>query len=179
MRHSSPTIHAAQAACLKRCEALRGPILTALESGPKYPWALLAALDAPKFFSDIVEAVLGAIYCDTHGSWEACEGFLERLGVLKYAQRVMRREGEVAVAVKHPKEEVGVVAGEESVRYEVFKVVVNEGVDGDDREGRLGCRVWVGEREVVCVLGGRSVLEVETRAAEEAVALLKREQAGV
>jgi len=128
-----------------------------------------------------VEAVLGAIYIDTQGSWEACEGFLERLGVMKYAQRVMRREGLGAVAVKHPKEEVGVVAGEESVRYEVFKVVVNdgEGVDGDDREGRLGCRVWVGEREVVCVLGGRSVLEVETRAAEEAVALLKREQGGV
>jgi len=181
MRHSSPTIHAAQAACLKRYEPLREPILTALESGPKYPWTLLAALDAPKFFSDIVEAVLGAIYIDTQGSWEACEGFLERLGVLKYAQRVMRRKGEGVVAVKHPKEEVGVVAGEESVRYEVFKVVADDGEGGDDdgREGGLGCRVWVGEREVVCVLGGRSVLEVETRAAEEAVDLLKREQAGV
>jgi len=181
MRHSSRTIHAAQAACLKRYEPLRGPILTALESGPKYPWTLLAALDAPKFFSDVVEAVLGAIYIDTQGSWEACERFLERLGVMTYAQRVMRREGEGVVAVKHPKEEVGVVAGEQSVRYEVFKVVVNdgEGADGDDREGRLGCRVWVGEREAVCVGGGRSVLEVETRAAEEAVGLLKRELAGV
>lgn len=184
MRHSSPTIHAAQAACLKRCEALRGPILTALDAGPKYPWTLLAALDAPKFVSDIVESVLGAIYIDTQGSWEACEGFLERLGVMKYAQRVMRREGEGAVAVKHPKEEVGLVAGAESVRYEVFKAVASygegeEGSDGGDREGRLGCRVWVGERDVVCVGGGRSVLEVETRAAEEAVELLKRERSGV
>lgn len=178
MRHSSPTIHAAQAACLKRYETLRGPILTALESGLKYPWTLLAALDAPKFFSDIVESVLGAIYIDTQGSWEACEGFLERLGMMAYAERVMRREGEGVVAVKHPKEEVGVVAGEESVRYELFKAE-EEGADGDDGEGGLGCRVWVGEREVVCVAGGRSVLEVETRAAEEVVELLKREQASM
>lgn len=31
----------------------------------------------------------------------------------------------------------------------------------------------------MCVLGGTCVLEVETRAAEEAVELLKREQSGV
>ena len=128
--------------------------------------------------------------------------------------------GEGAVAVKHPKEELGVVADKESVRYEVFRggskeegvgggseeealagetkgkgsggggsqdeKLGNEGASNDNNnperieteqnKPELKCRVYVGERIVVEVGAGVSAIEVETRAAEEAVGILKREK---
>ncbi|KAL8797189.1 MAG: hypothetical protein Q9195_000656 [Heterodermia aff. obscurata] len=224
MRHSSPAIRTAQAACQIRFQRLAAPIHDTFLSGTHYPWTLLAALEAPKFFSDIVEAVIGAIYIDTGGELAACEAFLERMGVMPYLRRVMWR-GEGAVAVKHPKEELGVVADKEGVRYEVFRggekgeglgggSKEGEGLGGGNKEeeqlggsnkeeepgsstkadepssdndaetvqtgakkkGELKCRVWVGERMVVEVGAGLSAIEVETRAAEEAVGILKKEK---
>ena len=120
--------------------------------------------------------------------------------------------GEGAVAVKHPKEELGVVADKESVRYEVFRggseekalaggtkgegsagggtqdeKLGNEGPNNDNNNNperieteqnkpELKCRVYVGERMVIEVGAGVSAIEVETRAAEEAVGILKREK---
>ncbi|KAI4146772.1 MAG: hypothetical protein L6R39_003331, partial [Caloplaca ligustica] len=82
MRHASSTVRQAQQDVLERYEALKAPILECLRQGTHIPWALLARLDAPKFFSDVIEAVIGAIYVDSHGSLPACEAFLERLGVM-------------------------------------------------------------------------------------------------
>ena len=116
--------------------------------------------------------------------------------MMGYLKRVMWR-GEGAVAVKHPKEELGVVADKEPVRYEVFRGGSElegsgggseaERLDDDNKietlkkgeeqgnKGELKCRIWVGERMVVEVGAGVSTIEVETRAAEEAVGVLKRE----
>ena len=181
----------AQAATNTRYQALKDPITNLLDNGDHYPWSLLAALEAPKFFSDIIESIIGAIYIDTLGSIPACEAFLEKLGLLGYLRRVMQR-GEGAVAVKHPKEELGVVADTERVRYEVFRAKKEEAGEGRGKEnrkekeeeeeeeeegkGELRCRVWVGERMVVEVGQGISGIEVETRGAEEAVRVLKAEK---
>ncbi len=89
---------------------------------------------------------------------------------MRYLQRAM--EGNVALL--HPKLELGMLASAEKVRYTVEKVR-----EGEDGEGRLSCGVWVGERELVRVGGGISVMEVQTRGAEEAVCILKRERAKV
>ncbi|KAL8829951.1 MAG: hypothetical protein Q9191_001706, partial [Dirinaria sp. TL-2023a] len=88
MRHSSPAVRSAQRACLARFTSLRTPISESLRSGKKYPWSLLATLDAPKFFSDLVESLLGAIYIDSRGSMDACAGFLGQLGLRAYLDRV-------------------------------------------------------------------------------------------
>lgn len=189
MRHSSPAVRAAQAATRSRYQALKDPIVKLLRNGDHYPWSQLAALEAPKFFSDIIESIIGAIYIDTHGEMEACEAFLEKLNVLPYLRRVLQR-GEGAVAMKHPKEELGIVADTERVRYEVFgakkeengksegvqeeEAERNEKDEGGNRE--LKCRVWVGEKMVVEVAEGVCGIEVETRAAEEAVRVLKGER---
>ena len=167
MRHASPMVSSAQRACLARYDTLKGPIQDGLGHGSRYPWALLARLDAPKFFSDIIESLLGAIYIDSHGSISACEAFLSRLGLMKYLERAMEEN----VTVEHPKTELGMLA-QEKVRYVVEKVE-----DEGEGVGTLSCGVWVGEREVVRVTEGISVMEVQTRGAEEAGRILKEERA--
>ncbi|KAL8759187.1 MAG: hypothetical protein Q9199_000945 [Rusavskia elegans] len=171
MRQTAPAVRLAQQDCLKRYEALRGPILESLQEGTHIPWSLLARLDAPKFFSDIIESLIGAIYIDSRGSLAACEAFLETLGVMGYLRRLLQG----GMALYHPKEELGQLANTESVRYEVFR---GDDGDGGGEERKLGCAVWVGEREVAKVGDGLCVVEVETRAAEEAVRILKTEKRG-
>ncbi|KAL9001364.1 MAG: hypothetical protein Q9169_000255 [Polycauliona sp. 2 TL-2023] len=163
---SAPAVRSAQQDCLKRYGELRVPIVESLQRGTHIPWSLFARLNAPKSFSDIIESLIGAIYIDSHGSLAACEGFLETLGVMAYLRRLMQG----GVALYHPKEELGQLADTESVRYEVIK--------GEERDGerKLGCAVWVGDREVARVGDGFCAVEVETRAAEEAVRLLKMER---
>ncbi|KAL8679737.1 MAG: hypothetical protein Q9186_004009 [Xanthomendoza sp. 1 TL-2023] len=112
MRHTGRAIRIAKQDCLRRYQELQRPVLEILQSGSHIPWSLLARLDAPKFFSDIIEALLGAIYIDSRGSLAACEGFLERLGVMGYLRRLL----EGGVALYHPKEELGQLADTESVR---------------------------------------------------------------
>ncbi|KAL8841622.1 MAG: hypothetical protein Q9170_000836 [Blastenia crenularia] len=167
MRHAAPVVRSSQQECLKCFECLEAPILEALQHGSHIPWTLLARLDAPKFFSDIIESLIGAIYIDTHGSLSACEAFLETLGVMVYLRRLLQG----GVELYHPKEELGKLADADIVRYEVF---LDEG-----GEKKLGCLVWVGDREVVRVGDGISVMEVETRAAEVAVRILKVERLGM
>ncbi|KAL9612236.1 MAG: hypothetical protein Q9167_003149 [Letrouitia subvulpina] len=164
MRYFSPEIRRAQQACLARFESLRDRVVECLARGTSVPWALLAHLDAPKFFSDIIEALLGAIFIDSDGSMGACEAFLEQLGVMGYLRRVMSG----TVALYHPKEELGQLVDTEQLRYECS-------TDGSDR-AKLTCVVWVGEREVARVEDGSNRIEVETRAAEEAVRVLKSER---
>ena len=167
MRHASPQVPRAQQACLRQYETLRESITESLSHGNCIPWALLARLDAPKFFSDIIESLIGAIYIDSGGSLDPCRDFLEHLGIMGYLRRVLGEN----VALYHPKEELGKLADTESVHYDVFR----EESSGED-ETRLGCTVRVGDREVSRVGDGISVMEVETRAAEHAVRLLKVEK---
>jgi len=69
MRHQSPMVGEVQAMTARRHTALRGEILSAMETGLQYPWTLLARLQAMKFYSDLVESLLGAIWIDS-GSLE-------------------------------------------------------------------------------------------------------------
>ncbi|MCJ1468717.1 Dicer-like protein 2 [Pseudocyphellaria aurata] len=173
MRHAAPEIRQAQQSSVARYNSLREEIKNALRLGQHYPWALLCRLEAPKFFSDLIESLIGAIYIDTHGSIVACESFLEHIGVMRFLRRVINED----VALLHPKEEVGHLADIEKVKY----VVKTEAMEEEEKRGRLICEVWVGERMVVKVEDGFSKTEVETRAAEEAVRVLKaenREMAG-
>ncbi|KAL8695165.1 MAG: hypothetical protein Q9218_000333 [Villophora microphyllina] len=166
LRHASPAIRKAQVECTRRYEMLSDQILALLHHGDHIPWALLTRLDAPKFYSDIIESVVGAIYIDSHGSLVACENFLEKLGVMSYLRRLL----EGSVALYHPKEELGQVADTETVKYEVSREADADG------ERRLACKVWLGQREVVMVGDGVSQIEVETRAADEALMILKAER---
>lgn len=163
MRHTSSATAAIQSFTSIRHAELRTQIRHAIEHEQLYPWALLSRLQAKKFYSDLIESLLGAVWIDS-GSFDTCRELVERMGILTYMKRIL----EEGVHVWHPKEELGKFADAEKVRYVLEKVVlgaVNEG------EGEYVCTVFVGEEEVVRVDGGVSKQEVKTRAAEQAVAI--------
>jgi dsRNA-specific ribonuclease len=177
LRHHSPRLAAEQAATARRHAALRAPIRAAIEGGSRHPWALLARLRAPKWYSDVVESLLGAVYVDS-GSWEACRDLLERIGVLgPYLRRMVAGD----VHAWHPKEEMGVLAGSLAVRYVVEMQQGGAAVEGEEEEAEEGeeghrefaCRVLVGERVVASVQGGVSREEIQIRAADTAVQALR------
>ncbi|MCJ1274748.1 Dicer-like protein 2 [Puttea exsequens] len=160
MRHTSPAVSDAQQACLARFKTVQARIVDAIDGGNAYPWTLLNRLEPPKFFSDIVESLLGAIYIDSHGSLAQCQDFLEHLGLMPYLRRVI---GD-GVALLHPKQELGQLSNQNTVEYVL------------GREGeRLTCAVKFGDREIVRVGDGLSVMEVQTRAADEACRIVKEE----
>ncbi len=164
LRHMSSKLGAAQLATSIRHQELRAAILELLESGTRYPWALLARLRAQKFFSDMVESLLGAVWIDS-GSFEICTEVVERMGILPYFRRILKD----GVHILHPKEELGMLADTESVRY-----VISSTVEEANENREYSCAVFVGDVEVVQVCDGVSPEEVKTKAAEMAVNLLKR-----
>ncbi|KAL6400813.1 Dicer-like protein 2 [Ilyonectria robusta] len=161
MRHAMPAIGIEQAAMSKRFEALGPPIVEALEKGTHYPWASLARLRARKFYSDLFEALLGAVWVDS-GSMEACEAMLHKFAVLPYLDRIIRDK----VHVQHPKEELGRLAINEKVHY-MYDVI-----EGSDGEREYRCTVQVGGLVVAKVESGVNKEEVMTKAAEQAVRFL-------
>ena len=163
MAASGNAIMIAQQACIERHQELRDQINEAIQHGTTYPWWLLTRLCADKFFSDIIESLLGAIYLDSKGSLGACRSFLEKIGLLAYLERLIR---EPSTEIIHPKEKLGVVSGSAKIRYET------SWYHGED--GRERCRAKVvmdGEVFAVCD-DAFTKLEAETRAAELALAEL-------
>lgn len=140
-----------------------GKIEVALREGREYPWPDLLAMSPMKFLSDLVEAVLGALYLDTGGNLSACERFVERLGILDVMRRLLDEE----VVTMSPKERLGVAAGNEKVEY-TNSQTVNE----DAKKTVFACVVRVGGREVASMSGCRNKAEAEARAALKAVEAL-------
>lgn len=164
MRHTSTEIGGLQRDAEIRHGLERGPIMDAIENSSTYPWALLAHLHIPKFFSDILESVIGAVWLDS-GDLSDCAGIVERIGILPYLNRILNQD----VDVFHPKNKLGEIAEQNKVNYVV------------ERQGeQLSCKVYVGEELVVEVDDGVTKDEVITKAAERAYDVLKaRKDAGV
>ena len=125
----------------------------------------------------MIEAVLGALYIDTNGDLKACMAMLRRVGVLEWVETALKNN----VQIRHPKEEVGRLAGNEKVRYHVWIRDVDdydarptEGLVDAGQEklalgkGRYRCKLSVGGSEICCVQGWNRI-DVETAAAEEAI----------
>ena len=81
-----------------RYEKGKDAIKRALKEGGIHPWAALTALQAPKFFCDIIESLLGAVYLDTQGDMEVVERVLTKLGILPVLKRIVDK----GVDVLHP-----------------------------------------------------------------------------
>jgi len=88
------------------------------------------------------------------------------MGILPCLRRILKD----SVQVWHPKEEIGVLANQETVKYVVTAQTVK--VAGH-QERQYSCKLFVGKWEVVEVKGGSGSEEVKTMAAERAVKILK------
>jgi dsRNA-specific ribonuclease len=158
-------------------------IVHALAHDARFPWHLLALNDAPKFLSDIVESVIGAIYVDSRGDVAACEGFVERLGILQCLERILRD----GVDCLHPKERLGHLAADREVRYVRVDqaengvplpdggIAIQNGNGNRDAHGKAIHRVqvMVGGVKIGGMVEGLKRLNAETRAAFEAVKILE------
>ncbi|MCJ1246310.1 Dicer-like protein 2 [Trapelia coarctata] len=172
MRHSHTLeLMAAQEKCHARFVELQPTIAEALAHGDTFPWTLLTSFDAEKYFSDLIESIIAAIYIDSAGSLPACERFLSALGILPYLDRVLGEN----LHVMHPKEELGILAGNDKVTYELIEKLDESGAK-TMRSG-YDIRLSVGEKELLVELGARTRIEGETKAAEKAVRLLKEKRA--
>lgn len=89
MRHMSSKLGVEQVAMAKRHAELRNEINNAIKHGTHYPWALLAKLQAQKFYTDIIESLLGAVWIDS-GSLDVCQEMVERIGILNYLRRILK-----------------------------------------------------------------------------------------
>ncbi|KAI9662216.1 MAG: Dicer-like protein 2 [Bathelium mastoideum] len=96
-----------------RFEKLQYGIAEALKSRI-YPWEQLCMLRPPKFVSDMVESLIGAIFVDTDGELEACRAFLERLGLINQLRQILS----VCMDTRHPREKLQHIAHGHKLEHE-------------------------------------------------------------
>ncbi|PLB44911.1 ATP-dependent helicase dcl2 [Aspergillus steynii IBT 23096] len=155
MRCEGVEMKLARDRALTRYHALRDEIAIQLTSGTHYPWEPLAKLNADKFFSDVIESIIGAIYVDSNGNLEACERFIERIGLLAYLRRLLQDE----VVVMHPKNLALQLVTE--ARFNVQRVPG----EFSGQEATYRCEVRLDDVDTVDVEGCLSTEEAEVRAA--------------
>ncbi|KAL2868975.1 putative RNA helicase/RNAse III [Aspergillus lucknowensis] len=104
---------------------------TATPNATTYPWLTLSQLTPEKFLSDIIESTLGAIFVDSGGNLTSCSTFLERLGLLPYARRILS-EG---IDVVHPMQRAQWMAGSDGIRFCTVRVLDPHSGEGVRRDG--------------------------------------------
>ncbi|KAJ5301638.1 hypothetical protein N7508_006501 [Penicillium antarcticum] len=164
LRSHGPNITDAREVCVQRYQSLRDRIHHALDHATAYPWELFARLAADKFFSDIIESVLGAIFVDSGGNLDVCHSFVERLGLLSYVRRVIADE----VNVVHPRNIAqAMVKGAGTL---VFK---RRRVEMKGKPATYRCAAIVNKNEIALVEGFATAEEAEVRVALDVIEHLK------
>ncbi|PBL04406.1 P-loop containing nucleoside triphosphate hydrolase protein [Armillaria gallica] len=113
--HGSPRVLEDQRVTFDRFQKLSDAIADGLENRKIYPWAALTRLQAPKFFSDMIESLFGAVFLDSEGSLERTRDVMRRTGVLPLLERIVKDD----VDVLHPVSRLSVWASKrgQKVKY--------------------------------------------------------------
>lgn len=159
MRHHNPDITHAQNTCLNRFSRLQSRINIALNQQRRHPWALLAELEAEKFYSDLVESLVGAVFVDSSGSLSCCEDFLIQIGLVSYLDRILDDE----IDVEHPRAVLSHITPDKEVNY----------LFGCDPLGSHSVTVIIQGEAVAHVEECRSRAEAVLRGADEAAQKLR------
>jgi dsRNA-specific ribonuclease len=163
LRSHGPNVMAARESCLERHQGLRDEIHDALSHGNEYPWELFARLRPDKFFSDIIESVLGAIFIDCGGNLDVCQEFVERVGLVWYIQRIIAD----GVNVVHPRNIAqSMVKGLGTLVFKRKRVEAKGGAT-------YRCSAIVNNTEIAVVEGCASAEEAEVKVANAAIERLK------
>jgi endoribonuclease Dicer len=161
--HSSHRVLEDQKFTFSRFQKAEADIVKTLETDSVFPWAALSCLHAPKFLSDMVESIIGAVYLDSSGDMDVVRQVLRKLGILQVMERIVQDE----VDVLHPVSRMSVWASrqQKSISYQIEKA-----------KGNITCTVLVAGEEVVKEAhkyhGRRSEQEIVFVAAERAIKIL-------
>ncbi|KAJ7104097.1 hypothetical protein B0H15DRAFT_8026 [Mycena belliarum] len=164
--HSSSRVLDEQHTSFARFGERRAEIEEALQKGSIFPWAALTRLQAPKFLSDMVESVLGAVFLDARGDLDAVRGVLRQLGLLQVLERVVHAD----VDVLHPVSRLHLWASKRGA--ELGYAFAQEG-------GMISCTITVdgaeveGSRVADQYKGRLTKNEVQLAAAEKAIAFFQ------
>ncbi|KAJ3539283.1 hypothetical protein NMY22_g4808 [Coprinellus aureogranulatus] len=167
--HSNQQVLDDQTNTFTRYEIWKDVIRHALEHEEVFPWAALTRLQAPKFFSDIVEAIIGAVYLDSGGNMDTIKQFLRGIGILPILERIVND----GVDVFHPVSRVAMWASrhDKTVRYAF-----------EHSKGDISCILLVDEeeevRETEKFRGKSSQEEVKFAVAEKAIKQFKLRDVG-
>ncbi|EPS97555.1 hypothetical protein FOMPIDRAFT_1166449 [Fomitopsis schrenkii] len=160
--HSSHRVLEDQHVASTRFEKSGPDIEKALREKTIYPWAALTSLQAPKFLSDMVESLLGAVFLDSDGNFSTVCNVLRTLGVMDVLERIILRD---EMDVLHPISRLSIWVAQQvpqqSVKLEVEKT-----------NGNVSCTVRI---------DGEAIATVEevyrSRASQEQVRFAAAEQA--
>ncbi|OAX41416.1 P-loop containing nucleoside triphosphate hydrolase protein [Rhizopogon vinicolor AM-OR11-026] len=157
--HSSPVVFDQQRATLTRYRKVKDEIEEALHHGTTFPWAALTRLQAPKFFSDMIESLLGAVYLDSHGDLDAVRQVLRNLGIMQQLERILKDE----VDVLHP-----------ITRLHIWAARAQKKVESEFKEEKahVTCTITVEGREPV-----QATAEKRSRASREEARFAAAEKA--
>ncbi|KAL2783849.1 ribonuclease III domain-containing protein [Aspergillus keveii] len=169
MRFNGPSLspEPSQQAVLARYLVLRDQIIFCLQKAKEYPWQALIKLNADKYFSDLIESVLGAIYVDSSGDLAACESFLEKIGLLRFLDRILRDRVDIA----HPKNIVQKLS-RSLAKFDVKRTLPAEGSDTI-----YECRVSIGD--VIIAVAESCLCHEETEVEAAAVAIRRLQETPV
>ena len=93
LRYASiPALVSALNATRTRLIALRPAIDTTFAYDHIYPWRVFAVLAPEKVLSDMIEAMLGAVYVDTNDDLKVCETLLRRFGILGWVEITLKSD---------------------------------------------------------------------------------------
>jgi dsRNA-specific ribonuclease len=168
--HSSPSVLDEQRTTFARFTKRETEINEALRNGPIFPWAALTRLQAPKFLSDMVESLLGAVFLDSRGSLDdkldEVRGVLRTLGLLQVLERIVWSD----IDVLHPVSRLSMWASKrnQDLKYDYKK-----------ESGKISCGVMLegeevpGSRVADQYKGKLTQAEVRLAAAEKAIVLFQ------
>ncbi|KAK0470340.1 uncharacterized protein EV420DRAFT_107663 [Desarmillaria tabescens] len=168
--HASPRVLDDQRVTFDRFQRLSDVIADGLENGKIYPWAALTRLQAPKFFSDMIESLFGAVFLDSEGNLERTRDVMRTIGVLPLLEHIVKDD----VDVLHPVSRLSVWASKrgQKVKYRFT-----------EEKGNISCVIALKQEEggevrvleearVTDVNRGKVTrLEVKFAAAENAIKL--------
>lgn len=162
IRHQNQLMGEAQRTCWRRYDGgLRDTVRETLVTGTHYPWTELAPLESDrtgrnKFLADIVEALIGAVYVDSGGSFETVRGLIERLGIFDVLGRLVKDR----VDVTHPVKKLGETVAADGQGTVQYALEMEQGVHS--------CAVIINGEELLKVKASGRV-EARTKAADLAL----------
>ncbi|OCH85203.1 hypothetical protein OBBRIDRAFT_798433, partial [Obba rivulosa] len=161
MMHSSHRVLEDQHVAFSRFEKNGAVIEQALLHATMYPWAALTSLQAPKFLSDMLESLLGAVYLDSEGNLDAVRKVMRTLGIMEVMEHIVKSD----MDVQHPVSCLAIWADQQEPKHKIRYLT-------EKKDGNVSCAVIVDEVEVI-----RVTEKYHSRASQEEVRFAAAEQA--